>query len=112
MKNGTSKLSVLISINPYFNNSFSWFPTNTLVLKIIRNVTNIPIAVGFGIRTPENAVNIARSADAVVVGSAIIDKIYDAYKEDKNNIKLMTETVSNLVKSLSKAIKNDSKYKI
>ena len=81
-------------------------------LKIIRSVTNIPIAVGFGIRTPENAVNIARTADAVVVGSAIIDKIYDVYKKDKNNIKLITETVSNLVKSLSKAIKNDSKYKI
>ena len=81
-------------------------------LKIIRSITNIPIAVGFGIRTPENAVNIARTADAVVVGSAIIDKIYDAYKEDKNNIKLMTETVFDLVKSLSKAIKNDSKYKI
>jgi len=81
-------------------------------LKIIRNVTNIPIAVGFGIRTPENAVNIARTADAVVVGSAIIDKIYDVYKKDKNNIKLITETVSNFIKSLSKAIKNDSKYKI
>ena len=81
-------------------------------LKIIRSVTNIPIAVGFGIRTPENAVNIARTADAVVVGSAIIDKIYDVYKKDKNNIKLITETVSNFIKSLSKAIKNDSKYKI
>ena len=81
-------------------------------LKIIRSVTNIPIAVGFGIKTPESAVNIARTADAVVVGSAIIEKIYDVYKKDKNNIKLITETVSNLVKSLSKAIKNDSKYKI
>ena len=48
-------------------------------IKIIRNFTNIPIAVGFGIKTPEQAFNISKIADAVVVGSAIIDKIKEAY---------------------------------
>ena len=37
--------------------------------------TNLPIAVGFGVRTPEQAANIARVADGVVVGSAIVELI-------------------------------------
>jgi tryptophan synthase alpha chain len=41
----------------------------------IRRHTNLPIAVGFGIRTPEQAAAIARVADATVVGSAIVSKL-------------------------------------
>lgn len=41
----------------------------------IRARTNIPVAVGFGVSTPEQASEIARVADGVVVGSAIIDAI-------------------------------------
>ncbi len=38
----------------------------------MREVTNLPLAVGFGISTPEQAREVARVADAVVVGSAIV----------------------------------------
>ena len=75
-------------------------------VKTIRNFTDIPIAVGFGIKTPEQAVNIAKTADAVVVGSAIIDKINEAYKKDKNNIKLIADSAADLVKNLSNALNN------
>ncbi|MBT3938607.1 MAG: tryptophan synthase subunit alpha [Pelagibacterales bacterium] len=75
-------------------------------VEIIRKFTKLPIAVGFGIRTPEQAVNIAETADAVVVGSAIIDKINEAYKKDKNNNQLIAEYAANLVKSLSTALNN------
>jgi tryptophan synthase alpha chain len=37
--------------------------------------TSLPVAVGFGVRTPEQAANIARVADGVVVGSAIVELI-------------------------------------
>jgi tryptophan synthase alpha chain len=40
-----------------------------------RATTGLPIAVGFGIRTPERAAEVARIADAVVVGSALVDEI-------------------------------------
>jgi tryptophan synthase alpha chain len=43
----------------------------------IRRFTNLPIAVGFGISTPEQAREVATVADAVVVGSAIVKKIAD-----------------------------------
>lgn len=44
----------------------------------LRRHTSLPISVGFGIRTPEQAAAIARLADGVVVGSALVDKIAQA----------------------------------
>ncbi len=43
----------------------------------IRKFSDLPIAVGFGIKTPEQAAEIARVADAAVVGSAIVQVIAD-----------------------------------
>ncbi|HVF72144.1 MAG TPA: tryptophan synthase subunit alpha [Chthoniobacterales bacterium] len=44
-------------------------------LREIRAETHLPIAVGFGISTPDQAREVARFADAVVVGSAIVQRI-------------------------------------
>ena len=44
-------------------------------LTILRQHIRLPIAVGFGISNPEQAATVARVADAVVVGSAIVDLI-------------------------------------
>ncbi|WP_137817597.1 tryptophan synthase subunit alpha [Pseudomonas sp. 2FG] len=44
----------------------------------LRRHTDLPISIGFGIRTPEHAATIARLADGVVVGSALIDQIANA----------------------------------
>ncbi|WP_310474615.1 tryptophan synthase subunit alpha [Sandarakinorhabdus sp.] len=48
--------------------------------------TRLPIAVGFGVRTPEQAAAIAAHADAVVVGSAIVDAIGAAAEARANDI--------------------------
>ncbi|QFU02972.1 Tryptophan synthase alpha chain [Halomonas sp. THAF5a] len=47
-------------------------------VEAIRAHTALPIGVGFGIRTPEQAGRIARFADAVVVGSALTDTVAEA----------------------------------
>jgi len=44
----------------------------------IRAATNLPIGVGFGIRDAESARRVAQTADAVVIGSRIIQEIEDA----------------------------------
>jgi len=44
-------------------------------IQQIRKVSDLPIAVGFGISTPEQAKAAAQHADAIVVGSAIVDLI-------------------------------------
>lgn len=41
----------------------------------VKASTDLPVCVGFGVRTPDHAAEIARGADGVVVGSAIIERI-------------------------------------
>ena len=47
---------------------------------IIRQNTNVPIAVGFGISNPKQVAQVAQNADAVVVGSAIVNQIAEKGK--------------------------------
>ncbi len=49
----------------------------------IRAATGLPVAVGFGIKTPERAAEVARVADAVVVGSALVEEIDRALSENR-----------------------------
>jgi tryptophan synthase alpha chain len=65
----------------------------------IKKATNLPLAVGFGIKTPEDAVKMAKLADGVVIGSAIVQNIAD----NQNNPKL-AEIIKNQVKSIACAI--------
>ena len=44
-------------------------------LAALRQATDLPLAVGFGINTPEKAAEISRFADAAVVGSALVERI-------------------------------------
>jgi tryptophan synthase alpha chain len=41
----------------------------------VRRFTGLPVAVGFGIKNPEQAAEVARAADAAVVGSALVDRL-------------------------------------
>ncbi|MDZ4365343.1 tryptophan synthase subunit alpha [Brevundimonas sp.] len=49
----------------------------------VRAASSLPVAVGFGIRTPERAAEIARVADAVVVGSAFVDEVAAALEANE-----------------------------
>jgi len=42
------------------------------IVKTIHSVTKVPVAIGFGIHTPDQAAKMARVADGVIVGSAIV----------------------------------------
>ena len=63
----------------------------------------MPVAVGFGIRTPEAAAAVARVADAVVVGSAIVELIGAASIARANDL---PEQVEAFVASLSLAVRS------
>jgi tryptophan synthase alpha chain len=67
----------------------------------IRAHTDLPIAVGFGISTPEQARVVARDAEAVVVGSAIVNQI--ALHGGSADL---VSRVSRFVQSLLAAVKN------
>jgi len=68
----------------------------------LKRSTDLPIAVGFGVRTPEQAAAIAVTADAVVVGSAIVDTIGAAAAERANDI---PARVGALVAGLAAAVR-------
>ena len=40
----------------------------------VRAITDVPIAVGFGISTPEHAASVAQLADGIIVGSAVVER--------------------------------------
>ena len=66
----------------------------------IRAHTDLPIAVGFGISTPDQAKTVAASAEAVVVGSAIVNQIA---RHGKNGD--MVDQVTRFTASLLNAVK-------
>ena len=47
----------------------------------IRAASGLPVVVGFGVKTPAQATEVAASADAVVVGSAIVDALHEDGKD-------------------------------
>jgi len=68
----------------------------------VRAASGLPVAVGFGIKTPERAAAIARVADAVVVGSALVDEVAQALAMNES----VTDRVLSKVESLAKAVRS------
>jgi len=67
----------------------------------VRKASGLPVAVGFGIKTPERASAIAQVADAVVVGSALVDEVAKAVDLNED----VTRRVLSKVESLAKAVR-------
>ena len=72
-------------------------------LARIKKKTKLPVAVGFGIREPADAGKIAKFADAVVVGSAIVSRIAEAKSLGKPQDVLVEDTIS-FCRSLSDSV--------
>jgi tryptophan synthase alpha chain len=68
----------------------------------VRAASGLPVAVGFGIKTPGRAAAIARVADAAVVGSALVDEIAEAVEMNED----VTQRVLSKVSSLAKAVRS------
>lgn len=69
------------------------------ILSDIREVTDLPLAVGFGINTPQQAEDISKIADGVIVGSAIV-KIIEEHGE--NASEALKEYVSSMKNACNK----------
>lgn len=70
----------------------------------LRAASGLPVAVGFGIKTPERAAEVARVADGVVVGSALVDEIASALQSGSNEN--VTERVLSKAAALAKAVRS------
>lgn len=64
-------------------------------IEQIKTRTDLPVAIGFGIKTPEDAAEMAAIGDAIVVGSSIVQTI-----ADQQSATAVSEQVANLAKAL------------
>jgi tryptophan synthase alpha chain len=74
-------------------------------VKRIKSHTDLPIAVGFGVKTAEQAKVIGQSADAVVVGSAIVNLIASTLTKDGKATGDTVDSVATMVRGLSSGVK-------
>jgi len=71
----------------------------------IRQATGLPIAVGFGVRTPEQAAIVARHADGAVIASALIDRLAKGLDANGKAPPALIEAVLDDVAALAAAIR-------
>jgi tryptophan synthase alpha chain len=75
-------------------------------VKKIKRHTDLPVAVGFGVKTARQAEAIARAADAVVVGSAIVSAVKDSLSSDGRGGDRTVKAVSALVGDLAQGVRS------
>lgn len=63
----------------------------------IKQHTDLPVAVGFGVRTPEQAAEIARVADGVVVGSALVELVGEHGEDAPGHLQALTASLAEAV---------------
>jgi tryptophan synthase alpha chain len=72
----------------------------------LRRFTPLPIAVGFGIRTPQQAAEVARAADAAVVGTALVQRLALNLNPDDTAKPSLVDAVLADVRALAQGIRD------
>jgi tryptophan synthase alpha chain len=78
----------------------------TAAVARIKRHTKLPVAVGFGIRTADDARAIAAGADAVVIGSALVEEIRKSLDGEGRATKKTPTAVTDLVAALSGGVRS------
>ena len=71
----------------------------------IKRHTKLPVCVGFGIRTPEAARDIARAADGAVVGTALVDALAKSLDAEGRATPATVKAVADLTASLAQGVR-------
>ena len=71
----------------------------------IKSHTNLPVAVGFGVKNAESAAEIAAHADGVVVGSALIDALKNSLDSDNRATAKTVDAVTSLVADIARGVR-------
>ena len=78
-------------------------------MKRLKRHTDLPIAVGFGVKNAENAAQIAATADGVVVGSALVDALKASLDAQGRATSGSVEAVTTLVSSIAGGVREGRK---
>ena len=69
------------------------------MVKLVRSVTSVPVAVGFGISTPQQAAKVAACCDGAIVGSAIVRMVGERGANAVGDIAAYVRSMSDAVRS-------------
>ncbi len=75
----------------------------------IKRHTDLPVAVGFGVKTAEDAATIAKRADGVVVGSALVERVRLSLDDQGKATEKTVSAVTSLVSELAQGIRSVAK---
>jgi len=78
----------------------------------IKRHTKLPVCVGFGVRTAEQARAIAEGADGVVVGSALVDAVRSTLGADGQASPATVAAVADLVRVLANGVRGASRVAV
>ncbi|MCU4181494.1 tryptophan synthase subunit alpha [Bosea sp. BH3] len=75
----------------------------------IKRHTDLPVAVGFGVKTAQDAIQIAGSADGVVVGSALVERVRLSLDAEGKATEKTVSAVTSLVRELAEGVRSVAK---
>ena len=89
----TSGFIYFVSMTGITGAKFSDLSTVAAGIARIRKATRLPIAVGFGVATPEDAAKVAKVSDGVVVGSAVVRALAENASHGVALVRALAEAV-------------------
>jgi tryptophan synthase alpha chain len=78
----------------------------------LKQHTSLPVAVGFGVKNAESAAAIAKVADGVVVGSALVDALRKSLDEEGRATSASVAAVTDLVRDLAAGVREASRQPV
>ena len=105
MLNGSSGFVYYVSITGITGTTSASAEHLEAAIPRLRRATNLPIAIGFGVRTPEQAGVASRIADAAVVASALIDTLSANLDTDGRAMPGVVDKVLDQIRGLAAAVR-------
>lgn len=105
----TSGFVYYVSINGITGTATPDFSQVSTAVARIKGHTDLPVVVGFGVKTPDDARAIAKGADGVVVGSALVETVRGSLGEGNAASGTTVSSVMALVSALSAAVRETAK---
>lgn len=105
----TSGFVYYVSVNGITGAAIADYSRVSEAVARIKGHTHLPVVVGFGVKTGEDAARIAAGADGVVVGSAIVETVRTSLGADGKATPATREAAVQLVRSLAEGVRSVKK---
>jgi len=105
----TSGFVYYVSVTGITGSAIPDYSKVATAVERIKRHTDLPVAVGFGVKNATNAAAIAAHADGVVVGTALIDALKATLNADNSGSATTVEAVANLVADIASGVRSARK---